>query len=124
MDASAERVSTGPATSPRIRILLYLGEAVMTGGLLAIYGGIALLLVGIFRGVSAPESPGYWYRGRRVLRSHRQERPGVSGSEPGLSPDVGSRRMDRDPAMAVGYRWRDHDFWLTHPRFWRTVYTG
>lgn len=55
MDSSAERVSTGPATSPHIRIVFYLGEAMMAGGLLAIYSGIALFLVIIFRGVSATE---------------------------------------------------------------------
>ena len=55
MDSSAEWVSPGPATSPLIRILFYLGEAMMAGGLLAIYSGIASFLVVIFRGVSASE---------------------------------------------------------------------
>lgn len=55
MDSPVERVSTDSATSPHIRILLYLGEAMMAGSFLAIYTGIALFLVVIFRGVSAPE---------------------------------------------------------------------
>lgn len=55
MDSPAERVSTDQATSSHIRILFYLSEAMMAGSFLAIYTGIALFLVIIFRGVSTPE---------------------------------------------------------------------
>jgi Na+/melibiose symporter-like transporter len=52
MESSTEQVSTGPATSRRIRILLYLSEAMFAGGFLAVYSGIALFVV-TARGISA-----------------------------------------------------------------------
>lgn len=55
MDSSAERVSTGPAESSRIRTLFYLGEAMMVGSLLTIFVTIAFFLVVLLRRATMTE---------------------------------------------------------------------
>ena len=55
MDSSAEGGSTGLAESSRIRILFYLGEAMMAGSLLTIFSTIAIFLVVFLRRASMPE---------------------------------------------------------------------